>query len=267
MTDMDYSDVMEAEQAPAAGDASGMPPHEPLEPVSEGVGGTVPESGNALEAAGAETGTEAEIKDGAEHGEVDKKLKKIGMINPDTNEPVKDRDEYEELRGQRMSQERQEFMEKYGMDEKQYYDFVGGLPEVRAARIAQQRAISLGVETELRDELRQIREMDKSVSTLEDLKNNPGYDRIVEQVRLGNSLADAYRLTNFDALMKSAAEREKQAAINSIHGKSYMTAAAQRQGGGMEPVPEQVMDQYRIFNPGASEEDIQRHYNRAIKGN
>lgn len=207
---------------------------------------------------------EAEAKRRAEK-EVEDKLRKIGVINPQTGKPIKSRDEYEAVRHERQAQDRHEFMQNNDMDEKQYYEFVGGLPEVRAARIAEERAVETRVQTQLSDELRQIREMDSSVGSLQDLRQSPSYTKIVDLVKRGNNLVDAYKLANFDTLTRSAADKEKQAALNRLRGKAHMTPVSHRQGGGMAPVPEQVMNQYRIFNPGATDEEIQRHYNNELK--
>lgn len=207
---------------------------------------------------------EADAKRRAEK-EVEEKLHRIGVINPQTGKPIQSRDEYEAVRHDRKIQDRHEFMQKNNMDEKQYYEFVGSLPEVRAARIAEERAVETRVQTQLSDELRQIREIDSSVGSLRDLQKNPSYGKIVDLVKRGNNLVDAYKLANFDTLTRSAAEKEKQAALNRLRGKVHMTPVSHRQGGGMSPVPDQVMNQYRIFNPGATDEEIQRHYNNEIK--
>lgn len=207
---------------------------------------------------------EAEAKRRAEK-EVEEKLQRIGVINPQTGKPIKSRDEYEAVRHERQAQDRHEFMQKNNMDEKQYYEFVGSLPEVRAARIAEERAVETRVQTQLNEELRQIREMDSSVGSLQDLQQNPSYGKIVDLIKRGNNLVDAYKLANFETLTRSAADKEKQAALNRLRGKAHMTSVSHRQGSGMAPVPEQVMNQYRIFNPGATDEEIQRHYNNELK--
>ena len=214
--------------------------------------------------AGIRRKAEAEAMRKAEK-EVEEKLRQIGIVDPETGKPIQNREEYEALRKARMDQERHAFMKQYNMDEKQYYDFVGSLPEIRAARIARERAVNTQVQTQISDELRQIHELDSSIQSLEDLQRYPSYDKMLELVKGGNRLIDAFKLANFDSLTRLAATKEKQAALNSLRGKAHLTPVSRRQGGGLSPVPDPVMNQYRIFNPSASEEEIQRHYNNELK--
>lgn len=197
--------------------------------------------------------------------EVDKKLLKIGMINPDTGEPIKDRAEYEKVRKSRHAEERHQFMKNNNMTERQYYDFVGGLPEVQAARVAEERAVNIQIETQLNDEIRQLGELDSSIKSMSDLRQSPAYGKIVELVNRGSRLVDAFKLANFDTLTQNAAEKGRQAALNSIQNRSHLTPVSKMSGNGLQSVPKAVMSQYRLFNPGASDEEIQNHYNRELR--
>lgn len=207
---------------------------------------------------------EVEAKTKAER-EMDEKLRKIGMINPSTGTPVHNRDEYELVRKGRAAQERQKFMQENGMDEQQYYHFVDSLPEVRAARIAQQRAETAAVNAGLNAELQQIRAIDPKISSLRDLQNAPAYKSVLALVEKGNSLIDAYKLANFETLTQTAAAAQKQAVLNSLHGKAHMQPVAGRQGGTAAPVPKPVLEQYRMFNPNATEEEIRQHYHQNLQ--
>jgi hypothetical protein len=81
-------------------------------------------------------------------------------------------------------------------------------------------------------------------------------------VKRGNTLADAYRLANFEALTSSTAAATRQAAINSMQGKQHMGQTKER-GTGAVSVPADVKEMYRALNPGATDAEIQAHYNRS----
>lgn len=48
------------------------------------------------------------------------------------------------------------------------------------------------------------------------------YPKFYELVKKGNTLVDAYRLANFEALTSSAAAATRQAAINNLQSKQHM---------------------------------------------
>lgn len=256
----------EKEQEPAETAQTGMPEQAenttveqpPLEPENQ------QSARENARYAGIRRRAEAEAKQRAEK-QVEEKLRKMGIVDPETARPVKNRDEYEKLRQQRYAQDRDSFMKNNDMDVTQYYNFVGSLPEVRAARIAQERAVNAEVQTKMNEELRQISELDPEIREVEDIKKSPSYDRVLELVKRGNNLLDAYKLANFDSITKSAVEAQRQAAYNSFAGKSHMRPLNARQGTGMQPVPRQVMDQYRLFNPKATDTEIAQHYNKELR--
>lgn len=111
--------------------------------------------------------------------------------------------------------------------------------------------------------LREIAALDPSVKTPEDLSRNGNFDKIVALVKKGNTIADAYRLANFDALTRRARAASRQAALNEAAQKSHMTVTRQQGSGGVS-VPSDVLMTYRSLLPSASEAEIHRHYNRYI---
>ena len=90
------------------------------------------------------------------------------------------------------------------------------------------------------------------------------YPQFYELVKRGNTLIDAYKLANFDTLTRSAAQATRQAAINSVQSKRHMSQTTAR-GAGAVAVPGDVKEMYRALNPGATDAEIQAHYNRSHK--
>ena len=146
-------------------------------------------------------------------------------------------------------------------DPEGYRRFLQGLPEVQAANYAAARAVDSRVEARLREDLRQIRQLDHSVQRLEDLRDRPNYDTIVSMVRRGLTLPEAFKLANFQSLTEAAAAKEKQSTLNRLRGKTHLQPVTGMQGQGAVPVPRDVLAQYRLFNGNASDEEILRHYN------
>ena len=92
----------------------------------------------------------------------------------------------------------------------------------------------------------------------------PTYPRFYELVKKGLDLVDAYKLANIDNLTQGMAQASRQAALNSARSKDHLSPTATR-GAGAVTVPSDELALYRELNPGMSEAEIQKHYNRYLK--
>ena len=109
------------------------------------------------------------------------------------------------------------------------------------------------------EQLKEIGKLNPNIRELKDLAAMETYPKFYELVKKGNTLVDAYRLANFEALTSSAA-----AALNNLQGKQHMGQTKER-GAGAVSVPAEVKEMYRALNPGATDAEIQAHYNRSHK--
>ena len=201
----------------------------------------------------------AQAKEDAQK-QVDEFFKTSGLMNPYTGQPITTRAEYEAYR------------ERFEADQKaKLQAFVQGLPEVRAARQAKAEAEAAArqareqeAKARVDEQLRQIRAIDPTVKELGDLAKLDTYPKLYDMVKRGYSILDAYRLANYDTLTQRAAEASRKAAINSVQSKQHLKATESR-GGGAIPVPDSVLEEYRVLNPGATKEEIQKHYQSYMK--
>lgn len=129
-----------------------------------------------------------------------------------------------------------------------------------AARQAREQQAKLKVE----EQLKEISALDPSIQELKDLAKMETYPKFYELVKRGNTLTDAFKLANYEALTGRAAAASRQAAINSAQGKQHLSPTAQR-GAGAVSVPADVKAEYLAFNPDATDAEIQQHYNRYMK--
>lgn len=158
------------------------------------------------------------------------------------------------------------------MTEEEFGRFIQELPEVRqsqqareAAEKAARDAREAAARVKVDEQLREITALDPSVKSLADLSKMPTYPQFYELVRRGNTLTDAFRLANFDALAQRAAAGARQAAVNNARSKEHL-AETKTRGGGAVSVPADVREQYKFFNPDATDEEIQKHYQKYHKG-
>ena len=203
--------------------------------------------------------------------QVDEFFKNSGLMNPYTGHPITTRAEYEAYRERFEADQKAKLMEKAGITQEEFQAFVQGLPEVRAARQAKAEAEAAArqareqeAKARVDEQLRQIQAIDPTVKELGDLAKLDTYPKLYDMVKRGYSILDAYRLANYDTLTQRAAEASRKAAINSVQSKQHLKATESR-GGGAIPVPDSVLEEYRVLNPGATKEEIQKHYQSYMK--
>lgn len=212
----------------------------------------------------------AQAKEDAQR-QVDEFFKNSGLMNPYTGQPITTRAEYEAYRERFEADQKAKLMEKAGITQEEFQAFVQGLPEVRAARQAKAEAEAAArqareqeAKARVDEQLRQIQAIDPTVKELGDLAKLDTYPKLYDMVKRGYSILDAYRLANYDTLTQRAAEASRKAAINSVQSKQHLKATESR-GGGAIPVPDSVLEEYRVLNPGATKEEIQKHYQNYMK--
>lgn len=202
---------------------------------------------------------------------IDQFFRNSGLVNPFTKAPITTRDEYTAYRQQYMEQQKQNMLQRTGMSQEEYKAFVDNLPEVRAAREAKAAADQAAMEareqqarSKVEAQLKEIQGMDPSIKTLQDLSKMETYPKLYDMVKRGYSIVDAYKLANYDALTNRAAEASRKAAVTAVQSKQHLTTTKSR-GDGAVSVPESVLEEYRVLNPGASREEIQKHYQRYMQ--
>lgn len=212
----------------------------------------------------------AQAKEDAQK-QVDEFFKNSGLMNPYTGQPITTRAEYEAYRERFEADQKAKLMEKAGITQEEFQAFVQGLPEVRAARQAKAEAEAAArqareqeAKARVDEQLRQIQAIDPTVKELGDLAKLDTYPKLYDMVKRGYSILDAYRLANYDTLTQRAAEASRKAAINSVQSKQHLKATESR-GGGAIPVPDSVLEEYQALNPGATKEEIQKHYQSYMK--
>ena len=114
-------------------------------------------------------------------------------------------------------------------------------------------------------EIAEIHELDASISTLEDLMRAPYWPQLYEMTKKGYSIKDAHFLLNHDRLEQAKLEAVKSQAMLNNRGKQHMTATTTPRGGGSMSVPAEDLAMFRQFNPGASDAEIQKYYNKYHK--
>lgn len=135
---------------------------------------------------------------------------------------------------------------------------------IEANRILEEQAVR-DRDAKLVEEITKIHELDESINSVDDLLASPNYDTVLEKVKQGASLLDAYRLANFDILMGKASDKASQKTYENVANKSHIKTATGRAVNDIV-VPNDVLSIYKKNMPNWTEEQIKKHYANSMKG-
>lgn len=202
---------------------------------------------------------------------LDEVFKNSGIINPYTKKPVTSKAEFDEYKAKMEAEKRRNIVKKSGLSDEEFDEFVNNLPDVKNAKeavakaeAAEKVANEAKAKARVDEQLKEISALDPTVKEMADLAKMPEYDAFYALVKKGISLTEAFKIATYDRQMQKAASVSKQQALNAANSKSHMTPTQQR-GAGAVTVPGDVAEAYRAFNPGATDAEIQRHYNQYLK--
>ena len=190
---------------------------------------------------------------------IDQAFLNSGLTNPYTKKPITSKAEYDEYRTRFDAEQRERVLKRSGMNQDEFDSYIQNLPEVKQARAEQERARAVLSRARVDEQIREIGKISPEIRSAEDLAAMETYPQLLEKVKQGYSITDAYRLVNYDSLLQKAADGAKQAAVSSVQSKRHLKSTEQR-GQGSTVVPREVMEQYRMFNPDATDEEIRAHW-------
>ena len=188
------------------------------------------------------------------------------FTNPYTGKPIRTKAEFDEYAEAMRREEQETFAENSGMSKEEYDAFIASRPEVLEAKRAKEeadaiinRARAKEAQEKIMAQIEEISSLNPAIRSIEDLSKLDTYPEIYEKVKKGYSISDAYKLTNLAEIEARAAERARQETRNSMQSKGHLERTGSR-GTGAADVPADVKAEYRMLMPGATDEEIQKHY-------
>lgn len=119
---------------------------------------------------------------------------------------------------------------------------------------------------ELNDQMRQITAMEPSLRTLADLREQPEFKLFDRLVRSGETdLVGAFKLAFFDRISRRQTASAHQAAINAMRSKQHL-APMGGNGPGEDDLTDEIVEQYRAFNPKWTREQIRAFHHKYKRG-
>lgn len=199
-------------------------------------------------------------------------FRQAGLVNPFTKEPITNMDEFHAWREEQDNQKLQRELSSGKLTRETLDALIEQHPAVQAARQAQQeREQQAQAQQEeafrqsVEQQLIEIRKTDPSIRNISDLMNRPYSAAFYEAVKRGNNFADAFYLATRGQEQAQIAEAARQSAMNNLNGKNHLKPTSfGGKAGATVTADERQM--YRLFNPDASDEAIQKYQNKYRKG-
>lgn len=199
-------------------------------------------------------------------------LSSLHIEDPYTGKQISSVKEYEDYKNKVSEEEVASQLETSGLTRETIDKLISEHPAVkRAEEITaklgeeeyrhQEEAIQKSIEADIKA----IGELDPEIKSLEDLANVDKDGEILGLVKKGYSLKDAYMVINFDKISARQDAAARQRALNDINSKGHLNKSTGAGKAAMVDVPSDVKEQYRFINPGMSDEEITRDYNRYLK--
>lgn len=214
-----------------------------------------------------------EERDEEHRKEMETFFQQAGLVNPFTKEAITDMEGFNAWRKEQDNRRLQNELQTGKLTRETLDQLIDEHPAVQAAREAQQResqaaeqASQAEMEREVERQLSEIRKKDPSIKTVADLMNRPYSKEFYAAVQRGNNFLDAFYLATRDQEQAVTAEAARQSAMNNMNGKKHLRATGIGGKAGATVTAEE-RKMFKLFNPEASDADIQKYQNKYAKGN
>lgn len=198
-----------------------------------------------------------------------------GQLNPFTGKPIQSEADFKAYEAEKARREQAEQLQKAGIDPQTIQSMVDQqmapvrmqMEQARLNAIAEKaKAANARFEELMKAELQKIGALDPSIKTLEDIKAMPTWTRFDALARSpGVSMEEAFYLANRQQIEESKLAAAKAAAQTQMAGKGHLNPVGAVSGKTPVQVPRGVVDAYRAMMPDATDAEIQKAYEDAMK--
>lgn len=133
-----------------------------------------------------------------------------------------------------------------------------------AAEREKQQAEQERQQAQINAELARINKLDPTINGVDDLLRMDTAQEFYRLVKAGNSFYDAYRLANWDKLVKKQTEAAQRQAQTQAASKNHLRSTASR-GSAPAEVPKEELEMFKLLNPNATRAEINEYYNKYLQ--
>lgn len=190
----------------------------------------------------------------------------LGIIDPESGSVIKTKSDYDKLQARLNENALKDAARKIGMPEGELNELVNNLPAVKQAQYAAKQAEEAAAKIKIDKQIEEITKIDSNIKNIGDLIKMDTFPKFDKLVKMGHSFVDAYKYANIDKATQNAADKSRQAALNSMNSKNHLkTTPSGAVGGATVSVPNDIKQMYRLLNPEATDAEISAHYAKTLK--
>lgn len=195
-----------------------------------------------------------------------------GIKNTKTGAPITNMEEFRAWKAEFDAQKLQSELKAGKLTREGLDAAISQHPAVRQAQEiiqreqqAKQDRETAEAQARIEGELAEIRKMDPTINGVADLLKMPNAKEFYDKVKKGYSFLDAFYLVNRERMAEQTAAAAREQAASNARGKDHLQGTGGARGAGALSVPPEEMRIFRVMMPDASDEEIQKYYNKSKK--
>lgn len=189
-----------------------------------------------------------------------------GYTNPETGQPIRSAADYvEAMAAQERIQARQKLQEN-NIDPSLIDNLIANSPVVRQAEAQMAELTNMRAQQEVERDIAEVLKLDPTLTSKDAIMNDPSFPQVLEKVRSGMRLVDAYKLVNFDRLSSSKTAAARQAVVNQVKGQAHLSnAPGITTSDSLEDIPANMLETFQDRFPEKSIKELKALYNQTLK--
>lgn len=186
--------------------------------------------------------------------------------NPVTGQPIRTAQDYLLAMQAQTQQQNAQQLQQAGLDPRLIDRAVAMNPAVQQAQQIVQQHTQAEAQRMMNEDLQKIVDLDPSLGSVNDVIRTENFQEVINRVRAGLPLVDAYKLVNYDRLTKLQAQAAQQQAVNQAKSKGHLSTASGLAGETEgDDIPESQVSSWRKWFPDKSMKELRALYNKQLK--
>lgn len=207
---------------------------------------------------------EAEFKAELERRDAEYARRFGNIVNPITGLPIKSEKDYFEALDAQETLRLNEQVQSAGIDPSVIEQMIARSPMVAQANMILETQRRNEADRLIAEGVAEISKIDPDIKSLQDIPQEQ-MPRIIERVKAGLSLSDAYKIENMDKLIGKSNDAATQRAINNAKNKNHLnTHSGISDNENLQEIPSEALEAWKMAYPELSYKELRKKYNDTL---
>ena len=235
------------------------------EPEEDGESDDEPQDSDTnAQFAAARRRAEAEFKAELERRDAEYARRFKDVVNPITGLPIKSEKDYFEALDAQETLRLNEQVQSAGIDPSVIEQMIARSPMVAQANMILETQRRNEADRLIAEGVAEISKIDPDIKSLQDIPQEQ-MPRIIERVKAGLSLSDAYKIENMDKLIGKSNDAATQRAINNAKNKNHLnTHSGISDNENLQEIPSEALEAWKMAYPELSYKELRKKYNDTL---